>query len=102
MVAVIQRNDFYVGTSVLHPLIIGSIVLVVVFLWVRVTSARALSGMTVFSMLVNLTLGGIMSQIITQTQLNLVRGLISIATIIGFEYVTDALASRSPTIAKLF
>ncbi|KAK9894243.1 hypothetical protein P389DRAFT_105065 [Cystobasidium minutum MCA 4210] len=99
--AVIQRNDFYNGTSVLHPLVIGSILLLVVFFWVRVTSARALSGMTVFSMLVNLTLGSTMSRIITQPDLNLTRGLISVATIIGFEYVTDALASRRAIIAKL-
>lgn len=69
--------------------------------WVRVSSARALSGMTVFSMLVNLTLGSTMSRTITQTNINLVRGLISLAVIIGFEYVTDTLSSRQGTIAKL-
>ncbi|KAK9894245.1 hypothetical protein P389DRAFT_206508 [Cystobasidium minutum MCA 4210] len=101
MADVIQRNDFYVGTSILHPLIIGSVLLLLVFLWVRVSSARALSGMTVFSMLVNLTLGSTMSRTITQTNINLVRGLISLAVIIGFEYVTDTLSSRQGTIAKL-
>lgn len=70
--------------------------------YVRVTSARSLAGMTVFSMLVNLTLGSTMSRSITQPDLNLTRGLISIAVIFGFEYVTDWLSARHSGLAKLF
>lgn len=52
-------------------------------------------------MLVNLTLGSTMSRTITQTNVNLTRGVISLAVIIGFEYVTDTLSSRQGTLARL-
>lgn len=76
--------------------------IVTIYRYVRVTSARSLAGMTVFSMLVNLTLGSTMSRSITQPDLNLTRGLISIAVIFGFEYVTDWLSARHSGLAKLF
>lgn len=102
MPAVIQRSDFYAASSVLHPLVVGSIILLVVYVYVRLSSARALSGMTVFSVLVNLTLGSTMSRAITQPDLNLTRGLISIAVIFAFEYITDWISARHSVLAKLF
>lgn len=73
-----------------------------VYRYVRMSSARALSGMTMFSMLVNLTLGSTMSRAITQPDLNLTRGLISIAVIFSFEYITDWMSARHSGLAKLF
>lgn len=58
--------------------------------------------MTLFSVLLNLTLGSTMSRIITQPDLNLVRGLISIIVIFSFEYITDWISARHSILAKLF
>lgn len=43
-----------------------------------------------------------MSRIITQPELNLTRGLISLAVIFGFEFITDWLSARHWKLAKLF
>lgn len=43
-----------------------------------------------------------MSRAITQPDLNLTRGLISIAVILRFEYVTDWISARHSILAKLF
>lgn len=52
-------------------------------------------------MLLNLTLGSTMSRIITQPDLNLTRGLISVAVICGFEFFSDWIAAHSKWVAKL-
>lgn len=70
--------------------------------YVRFNSARALSGLTVFGVLVTLTLGSTLSRIITQPDLNLTRGLIALAVILGFEYITDWLNARHAAFHRLF
>jgi uncharacterized membrane protein YcaP (DUF421 family) len=58
--------------------------------------------MTVFNILTNLTLGSTMSRTITQPDLNLTRGLISIFVLFGFEYITDWISSGNHSVARLF
>jgi uncharacterized membrane protein YcaP (DUF421 family) len=58
--------------------------------------------MSGFSIVANICLGSSLSRIITQPDVNLTRGLISIATIVVFEYITDWLTVRHAVAESIF
>jgi hypothetical protein len=43
----LQESDWWSGNSEAHPLTVGSAIILLVFLWIRITGARSLAGITV-------------------------------------------------------
>ncbi|KAM0788137.1 hypothetical protein ACM66B_001302 [Microbotryomycetes sp. NB124-2] len=92
--AVLQQSDWYQEDSVLHPIAVGGATLLVVWLYLRVTSTRSLNPTSIFSWLVIVALGSTVSRIITQPELNFVRGLLSIAILFIAEWISTFLPSN--------
>lgn len=53
----IQVADFYVKASILHPLVIGSIAIIVLFTALRLISNRSVAAMNVTDWIVNVAIG---------------------------------------------
>ncbi|TVY68824.1 hypothetical protein LSUE1_G007625 [Lachnellula suecica] len=62
---VLQTSDFYVKAGILHPVTVGSIAVVVLFGYLRIVNGNSL-----------------------------VRGLLALGTLLGFQYLTSTLSSR--------
>jgi uncharacterized membrane protein YcaP (DUF421 family) len=89
---VIQVQDFYVKAGILHPITIGSIAVIILFVYIRVGSNRSIAPITIFDWLINVALGSTLAGIVNGN--SLVRGLLALGTMLGFQYVTSTLASR--------
>ncbi|KAK4047769.1 hypothetical protein OIO90_006068 [Microbotryomycetes sp. JL221] len=92
--AVLQQSDWFDDSSVLHPLAVGGATLLVVWLYLRLTSTRSLNPTSIFSWLVSVALGSTVSRIITQPELNFVRGLLSIFILFLAEWISTFLPSN--------
>ena len=61
---VIQAQDFYQHAGILHPLIVGTIILAVVFVYLRLASNRSVAPMTLFDSLVSVAMGSTLAGVI--------------------------------------
>jgi len=61
---VIQAQDFYQHAGILHPLIVGTIILAVVFAYLRLASNRSVAPMTLFDSLVSVAMGSTLAGVI--------------------------------------
>lgn len=66
----LNEGDFYQPSSILHPVAIGSIAIVVLFFYLRISSNRTVAPLTIWDTIVNIALGsvGILSSIGTSSQ----------------------------------
>lgn len=96
----IQESDFFVRAGILHPIIIGSIAILVLFASLRLGSNRSIAPITIFDWLMNVALGSTLAGIVNGN--SLVRGLFALGTMLGFQYVTSMLATRFPRLGWLF
>jgi uncharacterized membrane protein YcaP (DUF421 family) len=97
---VIQLQDFYVKAGILHPLIVGSIAVIVLFGYLRLGSNRSITPITSFDWLVNVALGSTLAGIINGN--SLVRGLLALATLLAFQHFASIVTSRSRRFSWLF
>ncbi|CAD0107919.1 unnamed protein product [Aureobasidium uvarum] len=91
----IQVADFYVKASILHPLVIGSIAIIVLFTSLRFFSNRSIAAMNVTDWIANVAIGSTLAGICNGN--SLVRGMLSLATILGFQYLMSFVGSRLPS-----
>lgn len=96
---VIQISDFYVKAGVLHPIIIGSISIITLFTYLRLGSNRSIAPLTVFDWIIDVALGSTLAGIVNGN--DLVKGLIALATMLGFQYSTSTLGTRLPRMSWL-
>ena len=89
---VIQTSDFYAHAGILHPLIVGSIAVMAVFFYLRLGSNRSVAPITVFDWIINVALGSTLAGIVNGN--SLVRGLLALLTMLGFQYVTSHVSSN--------
>lgn len=89
---VIQRSDFYVHAGILHPLIVGSIAVIVLFFYLRLGSNRCVAPLTIFDWIINVALGSTLAGIVNGNSLT--RGLIALYTMLAFQYITSHLSSH--------
>ncbi|KAH0160911.1 hypothetical protein KCU67_g6547, partial [Aureobasidium melanogenum] len=90
----IQVADFYVKASILHPLVIGSIAIIVLFTSLRFFSNRSIAAMNVTDWIANVAIGSTLAGICNGN--SLVRGLLSLCTILGFQYLMSFIGARLP------
>lgn len=89
---VIQTSDFYVHAGILHPLIVGSIAVIILFFFLRLASNRSVAPITVFDWIINVALGSTLAGIVNGN--SLVRGLIALWTMLAFQYITSHTSSH--------
>lgn len=89
---VIQTSDFYIRAGILHPLIVGSIAVIVLFFYLRLGSNRSVAPITVFDWIVNVAIGSTLAGIVNGN--SLVRGLIALWTMLAFQYVVSHMSSH--------
>ncbi|KAK7432904.1 hypothetical protein QQZ08_000375 [Neonectria magnoliae] len=89
---IIQLQDFYERAGILHPIVIGSTAVIALFASLRIGSNRSISPMTIFDWVVNVALGSTLAGIVNGN--SLVRGLLALATMLAFQYVTSTVSSR--------
>jgi uncharacterized membrane protein YcaP (DUF421 family) len=92
--ATIQVQDFYVHASILHPLVIGSIAVIVLFTALRLISNRSIAAMNVTDWIANVAIGSTLAGIVNGN--SLVRGLLALVTILGFQYLTSYVGAHLP------
>jgi uncharacterized membrane protein YcaP (DUF421 family) len=89
---VIQVADFYVHAGILHPITVGSIAVLCLFTYLRLGSNRCIAPINIFDWVINVALGSTIAGIVNGN--SLVRGLLALITMLGFQYVTSSLSSR--------
>ncbi|KAI1617982.1 hypothetical protein EDD37DRAFT_250839 [Exophiala viscosa] len=89
---VVQTSDFYVKAGILHPVTIGSIAVIALFAYLRLGSNRSIAPITIFDWLINVALGSTLAGIVNGN--SLVRGLLSLGTMLGFQFITSTMACR--------
>jgi len=89
---VVQTSDFYVKAGILHPVTIGSIAVIALFTYLRLGSNRSIAPITIFDWLINVALGSTLAGIVNGN--SLVRGLLSLGTMLGFQFITSTMACR--------
>ena len=89
---VVQSQDFFVKAGILHPITVGAIAVIVLFGYLRLGSNRSIAPITIFDWLINVALGSTLAGIVNGN--SLVRGLLALGTMLGFQYITSTLASR--------
>ncbi|KPM37929.1 hypothetical protein AK830_g8624 [Neonectria ditissima] len=97
---IIQLQDFYERAGILHPIVIGSAAVIVLFAFLRLGSNRSIAPITVFDWVVNVALGSTLAGIVNGN--SLVRGLLALVTMLGFQYMTSTVSSRFLRFAWLF
>ncbi|KAJ8606784.1 hypothetical protein MRB53_040710 [Persea americana] len=60
----IQAGDFYQSASILHPLVIGTIILALLFAYLRLSSNRSIAPMTVFDSVVSVAMGSTLAGVV--------------------------------------
>lgn len=89
---VIQKSDFYASAGILHPIVVGSIAVIVLFFYLRLGSNRSVAPITVFDWIINVALGSTLAGIVNGN--SLVRGLLALLTMLGFQYVISHISSH--------
>ncbi|THX72977.1 hypothetical protein D6D04_08780 [Aureobasidium pullulans] len=90
----IQVADFYVKASILHPLVIGSIAIIVLFTFLRFISNRSIAAMNVTDWIANVAIGSTLAGIVNGN--SLARGMLGLATILGFQFLMSFVGARLP------
>ncbi|THY85960.1 hypothetical protein D6C93_08043 [Aureobasidium pullulans] len=90
----IQVADFYVKASILHPLVIGSIAIIVLFTFLRFISNRSIAAMNVTDWIANVAIGSTLAGIVNGN--SLARGMLGLATILGFQFLMSFIGARLP------
>ncbi|CCG85121.1 protein of unknown function [Taphrina deformans PYCC 5710] len=83
----IQTSDFYSEASLLHPIIIGTLALTVLFAFLRCSSNRSLAQMSIFDAVVSVALGSTVAGIVNGS--SLVRGLLGLGVLFFFQFFTS-------------
>lgn len=89
---IIQSDDFYQHASILHPIVVGSIAVICLFVYLRLGSNRSVAPITIFDWLINVALGSTLAGIVNGN--SLVRGLLGLLTMLSFQFITSFLSSR--------
>lgn len=89
---VIQSSDFYVHAGILHPLVVGSIAVIVLFFYLRLGSNRSVAPITVFDWIINVALGSTLAGIVNGN--SLARGVIALFTMLAFQFTTSFMSSH--------
>ncbi|KAG4427317.1 hypothetical protein IFR05_017201, partial [Cadophora sp. M221] len=89
---VLQVSDFYVRAGILHPLAVGSAAILLLFTYIRLGSNRCIAPITVFDWVINVALGSTLAGIVNGNSLT--RGLLALATMLAFQYITSTLSTR--------
>jgi uncharacterized membrane protein YcaP (DUF421 family) len=89
---VIQTSDFYFRAGILHPITVGAIAVIVLFIYLRLGSNRSIAPINVFDWVINVALGSTLAGIVNGN--SLVRGLLGLGTMLAFQYITSSLSSR--------
>lgn len=63
---IIQVQDFFQKAGVLHPLVIGTIILILLFAYLRVSSNRSVAPMSLFDSIVSVALGSTLAGIVVR------------------------------------
>lgn len=58
-IGLLNEGDFYQPSSILHPVAIGSIAIVVLFTYLRISSNRTVAPLTLWDTIVNIALGSV-------------------------------------------
>lgn len=90
----IQVADFYVRASILHPLVVGSIAIIVLFTFIRFISNRSIAAMNVTDWIANVAIGSTLAGIVNGN--SLARGMLGLLTILGFQYLMSFAGARLP------
>lgn len=88
----IQASDFYLSALLLHPLVIGSIAVICLFTYLRISSNRTIAHISVFDWLINVAFGSTLAGIVNGN--SLVRGLSGLVTMLAFQFLTSFAASN--------
>ncbi len=91
---VIQATDFYQTASVLHPIIIGTIILALLFGYLRISSNRSVAPMTLFDSIVSIALGSTLAGVVNGTAL--VRGILALVVLLFWQYFTSFACTQWP------
>lgn len=67
------------------PITVGTIAIILLFVYLRLSSNRVVAPMTLFDWLLNVALGSTLAGIVNGT--SLVRGLLSLATLMAFQLI---------------
>ena len=70
------------------PITVGTIAIIILFTYLRLSSNRCVAPVTLFDWLLNVALGSTLAGIVNGTSLT--RGLISLATLMAFQFVRYA------------
>lgn len=114
---IIQVADFFQKAGVLHPLVIGTIILVLLFAYLRMSSNRSVAPMSLFDSIVGVALGSTLAGIVVRIALSpclvhpkarplifsseqngtaLVRGIVALFVLLFWQYITSYVAMRWP------
>lgn len=89
------RDDTY--SSPCSPITVGTIAIIVLFVYLRLSSNRVVAPMTLFDWLLNVALGSTLAGIVNGTSLT--RGLLSLTTLMAFQllaWVTPSVTTPRP------
>ncbi|KNC97454.1 uncharacterized protein SPPG_07374 [Spizellomyces punctatus DAOM BR117] len=98
---VLSLSDIWRSCGVLHPVVVGTFGFF--FLWgtFRLSGPRTLAKVTVTDFLASITIGSTLSRMLTQPDVNLVRGTISLTVILVLEFSFTFLAVRLPQFTRI-
>ncbi|ORX38233.1 hypothetical protein BD324DRAFT_620100 [Kockovaella imperatae] len=94
----IQVSDFFSIASLLHPITVGAIAIVTLFLYLRLSSNRCVAPVTLFDWIINVALGSTLAGIVNGT--SLLRGLISLVTLLLFQLILSYMSSNYGSILE--
>ncbi|XMA15393.1 hypothetical protein WAI453_008184 [Rhynchosporium graminicola] len=89
---VLEIPDLYVKAGILHPVAVGSIAVIFLFTYLRLGSNRCIAPINIFDWLINVALGSTLAGIVNGN--SLVRGLLALITMLGFQYITSSISTR--------
>lgn len=89
---IVQTQDFFVKAGILHPVTVGAIAVLLLFAYLRLGSNRSITPITTFDWLINVALGSTLAGIVNGN--SLVRGVLALGTMLGFQYITSMMASE--------
>lgn len=89
---VIQLSDVFVKPGILHPITVGAAATLALFIYLRLGSNRCIAPINIFDWVINVALGSTLAGIVNGA--SLVRGLLALATMLWFQWLTSTLATR--------
>ncbi|GHJ87476.1 hypothetical protein NliqN6_3878 [Naganishia liquefaciens] len=98
---VIQKSDFYIQESVLHPITAGAIAFAFLYVYLRIASNRSLAPNDIVTWISSVAIGSTLSRITTNTNIDLVRGLLSLLLFLVVDFVLTFGMVRSKKLETL-